>query len=254
LAFPTVSSTSYPIGLNDFKNLIKNFLENNESSFSTNLDLLIRTTEDSIWGAIGGYRTRFKSVETGKFTASINYIDLSSDPSDSGPIRDLLSVDVSEESSGTGDTWAPIQLREYDFVTQSFPNSASGGSPRYYAIDPLQSSDEVNENQDTIRIIVGPAPDATYFYRFSYTKFPLSLVDVTAGKGTFISKNYTSALLYGVLYHGYLYEKGDPQLMSEYKKLFGESLMLAGASVKAQDTSEYEEGTSLSAGSGSISQ
>ena len=94
MAFPTISSTSNPIDLDDFKNLVKNFLENNESSFSTNLDVLIRVTEDFIWGAIGGYRTRFKSVETSQLTIGNNYIDLSTNPSSSGNIKDLLSLDV----------------------------------------------------------------------------------------------------------------------------------------------------------------
>lgn len=252
MAFPTLSSVSNPIDLDDFKNLVKNFLENNESSFSTNLDVLIRLTEDFIWGAIGGYRTRFKSVETSNFDTNNNYIDLTSDPADSGNIKDLLSADVSSEATVAGINWVPLELRDYDFVTQAFPASTSTGKPRYYAIDPLQSADDTDENQNTIRVIVAPKPDLTYYYRYSYTKFPLSLVDVTAGEGTWLSRNYISALLYGVLYHGYLYEKGDQQLMAEYKKLFSESMMLIGGGVKAQDTSEYEEGTSIDAGGGSI--
>tara|TARA_R110002051_G_scaffold228960_1_gene291030 strand:+ start:346 stop:1104 length:759 start_codon:yes stop_codon:yes gene_type:complete len=252
MAFPTISSTSNPIDLDDFKNLVKNFLENNESSFSTNLDVLIRVTEDFIWGAIGGYRTRFKSVETSQLLVINNYIDLSTNPSTSGNIKDLLSLDVSSESSDAGVNWSPVELRDYDFVTQAFPASTSTGKTRYYAIDPLQSSTDVDENQNTIRAIIAPYPDETYFYRFSYTKFPLSLVDVTAGEGTWISRNYISALLYGVLYHGYLYEKGDAQLLGEYKKLFQESMMLVGSNVKSQDTSEYEKGTGPGDGGGEI--
>jgi len=266
MPFPTTSSTSNPIALSDFKNLVFNFLENNESSFSTNLDVLIRITEDFIWGVAGGYRTRFKSSESGSFTSGDGNLDLKSDPSTSGNIKDLLSVDVSTTILFGGSpslekiSWVPLQLRDYAFVTQSFNLSSdpsvldyATGTPRYYAIDPLLSSSDSDENQDTIRIIVSPRPGSSEIrYRYSYTKFPLSLVDVTEGEGTWISRNYPSALLYGVLYHGYLYEKGEAQLMAEYKKLMQESLILVASSVLSNDVSEYEKGTSIDTGAGEI--
>jgi len=265
MAFPATSGTSNPIALSDFKNLVFNFLENNESSFSTNLDVLIRIAEDFIWGVVGGYRTRFKSSESGSFTLGDVNLDIKSDPPTSGNIKDLLSVDVSGAIlfPGTGleaISWVPLQLRDYDFVTQSFNLSNdpsvigyAQGRPRYYAIDPLLSSSDSDENQDTIRIIVSPRPgSAGIRYRYSYTKFPLSLVDVTEGEGTWISRNYPSALLYGVLYHGYLYEKGEAQLMAEYKKLMQESLVLVASSVLSNDVSEYEKGTSIDTGAGEI--
>ena len=255
MSFPIISSTSNPIDLDDFKNLVKNFLENNESSFSTNLDLLIRVAEDFIWGSIGGFRTRFKTDGTENLVASQGYFDAKAavitgsvgppvvPDKPTGNIKDVLSIDVSSEYVTAGINWSPLQLRDYDFVTQAYPSSAETGLPRYYSADPLESITDPDENQNTIRIAISPAPTEDYFIRYSYTKFPLSLVDVTAGEGTWISRNYISALLYGVLYHGYLYEKGDMQLLDQYSGLFKESIMLAGKDVQEQDTSQYEKGT-----------
>ena len=71
-----------------------------------------------------------------------------------------------------------------------------------------------------------------YFYR------PNSLTVAGDSGTTWLSENASVALLYGCLVEAYTYMKGEPDLMAEYNKRFGEAMVglkMFGEAKETQD-------------------
>jgi hypothetical protein len=114
--------------------------------------------------------------------------------------------------------FAPLLYRTTDWINEVFGANATPGTPGYYAIQPKL------DDQKVVQIIVAPPATAGVTYEVEYLAKPLSLVD--APSGTWISTNCENALLYGVLLHAYLYEKGETDVMAAYKEEFEKALSL----------------------------
>ena len=105
-------------------------------------------------------------------------------------------------ASGTGD-YLYLLNKDVNFMRDAYPNPATTGKPKHYAIFGPQSAN-VNE----LSFILGPTPDANYNAELHYYYYPESIV-VTAT--TWLGDNFDSALLYGTLAEAGTYMKSSPE-------------------------------------------
>lgn len=101
--------------------------------------------------------------------------------------------------------------KDVNFIRESYRSSTDTGLPVYYALF----------DQNTF--ILGPTPSASYSMELHYYYYPTSIV--TAGN-TWLSDNFSSALLYGALLEAYTYMKGEADVLANYKARYDEALGL----------------------------
>jgi hypothetical protein len=108
--------------------------------------------------------------------------------------------------------------KDVNFIRQAYPNPATTGKPKHYAIFGPRS-DDVNE----LSFIIGPTPDAAYNAELHYFYYPESIV--TAGE-TWLGENFDSALLNGALVEAIRYMKGEPDMVKFYQEMYLQSIAL----------------------------
>jgi hypothetical protein len=167
-----------------------------ENSFPTdNMNVFIRQAEQRIYNTAQPANLR-KNV-TGALSTSNKYLGC---PSDFLSVYSLAIY----PASGTGD-FLFLLNKDVNFMREAYPNPATTGKPRHYAIFGPQSND-VNE----LSFIVGPTPDANYMAELHYYYYPESIV--TAGT-TWLGDNFDSVLLYGTICEAYTYMKGEADMV-----------------------------------------
>jgi hypothetical protein len=129
--------------------------------------------------------------------------------------------------------------KDVNFIRQAYPQPTDTAIPKYYALfGPTVSSAAVTNE---LSFILGPTPDASYNVELHYYYYPESIV--TAGT-TWLGDNFDSVLLYGSLVEGYIFMKGEPDLIAGYEAKYKEALGLAkrlGDGMEKQD--QYRSGS-----------
>jgi hypothetical protein len=121
---------------------------------------------------------------------------------------DFLSVySIAVENNGVYEYLLP---KDVSFLREAYPTSNSTGVPRYYALF------------DNDTFLVAPPPNANFTVELHYFHEPPSIVDVTSG--TWLSENAENALLYGCLFEGYTYLKGEADLVSLFAGKYKEAI------------------------------
>jgi hypothetical protein len=105
-------------------------------------------------------------------------------------------------AAGTGD-YLYLLNKDVNFMRDAYPNPATTGKPKHYAIFGPQSAN-VNE----LSFILGPTPDANYNAELHYYYYPESIVTALT---TWLGDNFDSALLYGTLAEAGVYMKSSPE-------------------------------------------
>lgn len=124
-------------------------------------------------------------------------------------------------ASGTGD-YTYLLNKDVNFIREAYPNPASTGSPKYYALFGPAVSGSVISNELTF--ILGPTPDAAYNAELHYYYYPESITTAASGQ-TWLGDNFDSVLLYGSLVEAYTYMKGEQDMVLLYNTKFGEALV-----------------------------
>jgi hypothetical protein len=167
-----------------------------ENSFPTdNMNVFIRQAEQRIYNTAQPANLR-KNV-TGALSTNNKYLGC---PSDFLSVYSLAIY----PAAGTGD-YLFLLNKDVNFMREAYPNPASTGKPKHYAIFGPQSND-INE----LSFIVGPTPDANYMAELHYYYYPESIV--TAGT-TWLGDNFDSVLLYGTICEAYTYMKGEADMV-----------------------------------------
>jgi hypothetical protein len=168
---------------------VSNYCEN---SFPTDdMNTFIRQAEQRVYNIAQPANLR-KNV-TGSLTQGNKYL---------GCPNDFLSVYslAIYPASGSGE-YLYLLNKDVNFMREAYPNPATQGKPKHYAIFGPQSND-VNE----LSLIVGPTPDSSYSAELHYYYYPESIV--TAGT-TWLGDNFDSVLLYGTICEAFVYMKGE---------------------------------------------
>jgi len=186
-----------------------------ESNFTSKeqIDTFIKQGEQRIYNSVQFPAIR-KNV-TGATTASNKYL---SSPGDFLAVYSMAVVD------GDGN-YEFLLNKDVNFIRAMYPNPASTGIPRYYAIfGPTTTNEVAPVVTNEYSFILGPTPDAAYDVELHYYYYPESIVTAST---TWLGDNFDSLLLYASLLEAYTFMKGEPDVLANYEKRYQEALMLA---------------------------
>jgi hypothetical protein len=134
---------------------------------------------------------------------------------------DFLAVYSLAVIDGTG-VYEYLLNKDVNYIRAAYPNPATTGIPRYYAIfGPTVSSGAITNE---LTFLLGPTPGAVYTVELHYYYYPES---ITTANTTWIGDNFDSVLLYGALVEGYTFMKGEADMIANYNKRYEEAMILA---------------------------
>ena len=183
----------------ELKSLIQNYLQNSETTFVSDLPSIIEQAEERILKTIN--LPLFRKNVAGTLTSGNEYLATPSDFLD--------NYSLSFTSSGSQNF---LLYKDVNFIREAYPNSSTTGTPKHYALF------------DDTTFIIGPTPDSSYVVELHYLYRPTSITASGESGTTWLSTNAKNALLYGCLVEGYLYMKGEPDLMMKYEERFLQAL------------------------------
>jgi len=191
--------------------LIQNYLNNNESTFNSSIPDFVKNAEDRIFNLVQSDVFR-KNVQ-GSLTTGNRFLTAPNDL--------LLTFSLAVIDSTTNDYHFllkkhPSFMQEY---TPDISDTSLRGLPKYYADYDKEYSTASNSGSS---LIVAPIPDANYTVELHYLYKPTSLVSDTSG--TWLSTNARDALLYASLIEGYVFMKGEPDLIAAYENRFQQEI------------------------------
>jgi hypothetical protein len=179
-----------------------------ENTFPTvDMDTFIKQAEQRIYNTVQLANLR-KNV-TGTITSGNKYLSC---PNDFLSVYSLALFPVG------GGEYLYLLNKDVNFMREAYPNPATTGKPKHYAIFGPQSND-VNE----LSFIVGPTPSTTYSAELHYYYYPESIV--TAGN-TWLGDNFDSALLYGTMCEAITYIKGEADMVKLYNDRYMQAIAL----------------------------
>ena len=123
--------------------------------------------------------------------------------------------------------------KDVNFIREAYPNPASSGLPKFYALFGPTVTGGVISNE--LSFLLGPKPDAAYTVELHYYYYPESIVTAST---TWLGDNFDTVLLYGCLVEAYTYMKGEQDLVALYDGKYKEALALAkrlGDGLERQD-------------------
>jgi hypothetical protein len=186
---------------------VQNYCEN---VFSTvDMDTFIRQAEQRIYNVAQPANQR-KNV-TGTLTVGNKYLQC--------PV-DFLSVFSLAIYPAAGGAYEYLLDKDVNFIRQAYPNPATTGKPKHYAIFGPRS-----DNADELTLILGPTPDAAYNAELHYYAYPESIVDAADGR-TWLGDNFDSVLLYGTMNEALTYMKGEVEMVKLYQERYVQAITL----------------------------
>jgi len=186
---------------------VSNYCEN---VFSTvDMNTFIRQAEQRIYNVAQPANQR-KNV-TGSLTAGNKYLQC--------PV-DFLSVYSLAIYPAAGGAYEYLLDKDVNFIRQAYPNPATTGKPKHYAIFGPRS-----DNEDELTLVLGPTPDAAYNAELHYYAYPESIVDAANGR-TWLGDNFDSVLLYGTMNEALTYMKGDADMVKLYQERYVQAIAL----------------------------
>ena len=180
--------------------LIQEYCESTESSFVANIPTFVQLAEERIYNSVQIPAVRKNS--TGTVTADFQYMTL---PSDWLSTYSLAVIDPI-----TGE-YEYLLNKDVNYIRAAYPSPTATGKPKYYSI------------WDNDTMLLGPTPDDDYTLELHYYYYPASIV--TAGT-SWLGDNFETVLLYGSVREGYVYLKGEQDIMNYYEQKYQESLQL----------------------------
>lgn len=202
----------------ELKTAIKDYCENQETTFVNNLNSFIESAEERIFQSVG--LTYFRRNQTATMTTSNQYLNMPSDFL--APFS--LSITVSNNKKF-------LDFKDVNFLQEFAPNASTTGEPRYYA-----SFDQNN-------FLIAPTPDSDYAVELHYYYRPASLTAQGDSGTTWLSVNAPQAMLYGSLISAYTFMKGEADVLQNYNSQFVEAVGRLKNLGEARETSDaYREG------------
>tara|TARA_R110001592_G_scaffold233308_1_gene490896 strand:- start:106 stop:756 length:651 start_codon:yes stop_codon:yes gene_type:complete len=185
----------------ELKTTIKDYTQNQETSFVSNLPIFIRIAEERILKNV--QLTLFRKNATANMTNGEQYLPA---PNDFLAPFSLSFTDANNDKNF-------LLYKDVNFVQEFNPDSTTTGAPRYYAYFDVSS------------FIIGPTPNAAFAVELHYFYRPASLTSGSGSGTSWLSTNAEVALLYGCLIEAYTYMKGEADVMQEYEKRFTEAIV-----------------------------
>lgn len=157
------------------------------------LAMFVQQAEQKIYNTVD--LPAFRNTDNGNLTASTTTFTL---PASTVYVYSFAVVD------GTGN-YNYLLNKDVNFIREAYPNPTSAGLPKHYAF------------KDETTVILGPTPDSNYSTELVYAAYPESIV--TAGT-TWLGEEFDSALLNGALVEAIRFQKGEPDMVALYEKMY----------------------------------
>tara|TARA_R110000751_G_scaffold78268_1_gene157892 strand:+ start:1098 stop:1769 length:672 start_codon:yes stop_codon:yes gene_type:complete len=205
---------------------IQNYLDNDETTFTSTLDTFILQTEERILKSV--QLPVFRNNVTGQATAPTDDVPNSylATPSDYLAPYSLAIIDSSSN-------YNYLLLKHVSWIRDYTPATATSGEPLYYA----QFDDDT--------FILAPAPSTNFTFELHYFYRPNSLTQASSDSGTtWLSTNASNAMLYGCLVEAGTFMKLPSEDIMLYDKRFQEALALLkllGESKDVREETRYDE-------------
>jgi hypothetical protein len=143
----------------------------------------------------------FRKNQTGSLTSGNKYLTM---PTGMLYVYSLAVIDAD------GDYYYLLN-KDVNFIREAYPSPSDTGQPKHYAVF----------DQNTF--ILGPTPNLNYNSEIHFSYYPESIV--TAGT-TWLGEEFDSALLNGALVEAIRFQKGEPDMVALYEKLYVQALTL----------------------------
>lgn len=101
--------------------------------------------------------------------------------------------------------------KDVNFIREAYPGPTDTGAPKHYGVF------------DDTAFIIGPTPNSNYAVELHYGYYPESIV--TAGT-TWLGEEFDSALLNGALVEAIRFQKGEPDMVALYEKMYVQAIAL----------------------------
>jgi len=200
------------------KDAVKEYTDNQETVFVSNLDAFIESAEERIFKTID--LEYFRKNASGAMTSGNQFLAVPDDY--------LASFSLSIENSSSKEF---LLQKDVNFVQEYGNDYGSTATPEYYGI------------YDVDNFILGPTPNIAYDVELHYYYRPDS---ITAGADTaksWLSDNAPNVLLYGSLVEAYTYMKGEADMMQLYEQRFAQEIQRLKDLAEARENSDaYRRG------------
>jgi len=180
--------------------LVKQYTQNEESSFVANIPNFVQFAEERIYNAV--FIPAIRKNQIGTLTPSNKYLTV---PADWLANFSLAVIDPLTNAQTF------LLDKDVNFIRECYPDPDDIGVPKYYAIF------------DKNTFILGPTPDSNYQVELHYYYYPQSIVTAST---SWLGDNFETVLLYGTLREAYLYMKGEADMIQYYEQKYQESLAL----------------------------
>lgn len=108
--------------------------------------------------------------------------------------------------------------KDVNFIRASYPNPATTGTPRYYALNGTQTVTPLVQ-----QVILGPTPGAALTAELNYFYYPESIVTANT---TWLGDNFDSVLFNAVMVEAARFMKQDAETTANIDKQYVQSLTL----------------------------
>lgn len=186
---------------------ILDYTQNYEPTFIADIPVFVKQAEERIYNSVQIPALR-KNV-TGVTTNGNKYLSC---PSDFLSSFSLAAIDAEGN-------YEYLLNKDVNFMRAAYPKATDTGLPAYYALfgPTVVTGSPTNE----LSFILAPTPDAAYNMELHYYYYPESIV--TAGS-TWLSENYSPALLYGSLVEAITFMKGEADMVQLYNAKYTEAM------------------------------
>lgn len=166
---------------------LQDYLESDETTFVAEIPNIVKLAEDRI----------IKNVQLPDFKKTASDATVDGTATLTIPSDFLAPYYLTVDDSGV----TPLIFKLASYIHAAYPVSSTKGTPKYYAI------------QDDVTFLLGPTPDAVYTTELYYFYRPTSIVD---GETSWLGTNAEAALFSSCLVEGYLFLKGETELLKLY--------------------------------------
>ena len=180
------------------KTAIQDYLEVSETTFTNELPTFIQEAEDRIFSFVQLPEQR-KNVQ-GTVTTGNRFL---ATPTDFYAPMSLAVI--------SSDTYDYLDFKHPSFIKE-YSSGTTRAKPKYYSLF------------DDAAFEVSPIPDADYTIELHYLHKPVSLTAGSDSGTTFLSTDYSDALLYGSLVEGAIFLKEPSDVIAQLEGRFKEAV------------------------------
>ena len=180
------------------KTAIQDYLEVSETTFTNELPTFIQEAEDRIFSFVQLPKQR-KNVQ-GTLTTGNRFL---ATPTDFYAPMSLAVI--------SSDTYDYLDFKHPSFIKE-YSSGTTRAKPKYYSLF------------DDAAFEVSPMPDSDYTIELHYLHKPVSLTAGSDSGTTFLSTDYSDALLYGSLVEGAIFLKEPSDVIAQLEGRFKEAV------------------------------